>query len=128
VKLEEEYATRMESHGWVFPLIGCRGYDADTLMDLQLDLGFGLTFTTTGRLFGINAPEVRGKEREAGIRSREWLQAELDAAEEVTIKTIGVESRAQQGKFGRWLIVVFADGVNLNEMMVWKGMAETAMY
>ena len=117
----------LSTHTWKFPILSCRVYDADTLMDLELDLGFGVRMTITGRLFGINAPEGRGREREDGIRSRDWLRWKMDAAKSLSIET-QPSSEKQTGKYGRWLITVWADGVNLNDLIVTEGLAERAEY
>ena len=114
-------------HRWMFPMLDCRVYDGDTLMELRLDLGFSATLTVTGRLYGINAPEVRGEERDRGIASRDWLIKEMDRADYVMIETRPSNEKAQ-GKYGRWLVTVWADGVNLNESMVEARMAERATY
>jgi len=114
-------------HRWLFPMIDCRVYDADTIMELRLDLGFNATLTVTGRLYGINAPEVRGPERERGLASRDWLMKKIDDAEHIMIETRPSTERTQ-GKFGRWLVTVWADGVNLNESMVGAELAERADY
>ena len=105
----------------------CRVYDGDTLMDMVLDLGFGLTFKVSGRLDGINAPEMRGSEKERGVVSRDWLKNRMLSAENVFIVTRRSDER-QQGKYGRWLITVVADGHDLNEMLVKKGLAQRAEY
>lgn len=117
------------SHGvtWRFPMKACRVYDADTLMDVSLDLGFGLSISITARLYGINAPEVRGPERKRGIVAREWLQARLDLATDVMIETRPVGERAV-GKYGRWLVVIWADGDNINETLIDEGHAVRADY
>jgi micrococcal nuclease len=112
---------------WSFPLLAWRVYDADTIMDMDVDLGFGIQLTITGRLLGINAPEVRGDERADGLRSRDWLKHKMDAAESVSIETKPSDER-QTGKYGRWLITVWADGVNLNDLMVTNGLAKHAEY
>jgi micrococcal nuclease len=114
-------------HRWAFPLLFCRVYDGDTLMDLQVDLGFNATLTITGRLYGINAPEVRGPQRERGLQSRDWLDKKIHDAKHVMIETRPITERTQ-GKFGRWLVKVWADGVDLNELMVSEGMARHAEY
>ena len=114
---------------WVFPLTSCRVYDGDTLMDMVLDLGFGVSFKTTGRLSGINAPEVRGKMKADGIISRDWLKQSIESAISVHIQTISETSRRTlKGKYGRWIISVWADGVNLNEESVRLGYAKKARY
>jgi len=111
----------------MFPMLDCRVYDGDTLMELRLDLGFSATLTVTGRLYGINTPEVRGPERDRGIVSRDWLMKQMDEADNVMIETRPSGEKAQ-GKYGRWLVTVWADGVNLNESMVEAKMAERATY
>jgi|TARA_R110000824_G_scaffold260399_1_gene449062 micrococcal nuclease len=112
---------------WKFPVKSCRVYDADTLMDLVVDLGFGLTITITGRLYGINAPELRGPERPDGIKSRDWIQEQIIDAEQVFIETRPSHEKAT-GKYGRWLITVWADGCNLNDRLVQLGLAKRATY
>ena len=112
---------------WKFPLRSCRVYDADTLMEMTLDLGFGVSIVATGRLLGINAPEVRGKDRLRGIVAREWLQARMDIAERVMIETQPTDEK-QQGKYGRWLVTIWADDENLNEALVRHGHAQKADY
>jgi micrococcal nuclease len=114
-------------HKWRFPLRSCRVYDADTLMEMQLDLGFGVSIVATGRLEGINAPEVRGAEKERGIVAREWLKARIDIANDVIVETLPSDERPQ-GKYGRWLITVWADGENLNDLLVSEGFAVQASY
>jgi len=116
-----------DTHTWMFPLLSWRVYDADTLMDMDMDLGFGVQFTITGRLFGIDAPEVRGAERKDGLQSRDWLIEKMNSAKSLKIQTLP-SGEKQQGKYGRWLITVWADGVNLNEELVTKGLAERAKY
>ena len=112
--------------GWVFPLVSCRVYDADTLMELIVDLGFGVQIEVRGRLYGINAPEVRGPEKPKGLQSRDWLIEQMDTPN-VLIETRPSDERGT-GKFGRWLITVWADGVNLNEEMVKLELAKRADY
>jgi len=96
-------------------------------MDMVLDLGFGVTIKVSGRLDGINAPEVRGVEKEQGVVSRDWLKNRMLDAENVVILTRKSGDR-QQGKYGRWLITVVADGHDLNEMMVQNQLARRAEY
>ncbi len=124
----QQVVPKVKFHRWQFPLVSCRVYDADTLMEMKLDLGFGITFETTGRLYGINAPEVRGKEKQKGVVARDWLDAKISTAHEVLIQTRSPYRRRSRGKFGRWLIVVVADGIDLNEQLVNEGHATWAQY
>jgi micrococcal nuclease len=112
---------------WRFPMRSCRVYDADTLMDARLDLGFGISIVITARLYGINAPEVRGAEKPQGITARDWLQARLDIATNVLVET-RPDGERSVGKYGRWLVVVWADDDNLNDALVDEGYAVRATY
>ena len=62
-------------------------YDGDTCT-VDIDLGLGTwVHGEKLRLYRINAPEVRGVEREAGLRSRDFLRGQIDDRE-VYIQTI----------------------------------------
>lgn len=98
-------------------------YDGDTIT-VDIDLGFGnLMKKKSLRLFGINTPEVRGEERPEGLMSRDWLHQQI-MGKKVTIKTI----KDKTGKYGRYLAVIFFNGVNLNEELVRLGLAEFKQY
>ena len=118
---------RIIRHRWMFPMQSCRVYDGDTLMELTVDLGFNATLTITGRLYGIDTPEVRGPERKQGLEARDWLRVQINKAEQVLIETRPPTEKAQ-GKFGRWLITIWADGVNLNDSMVEAQIAKRVTY
>jgi micrococcal nuclease len=76
------------------------------------------------RLIGINAPEVRGIEREQGIIARDWLREKLPEGKSLVIQT----AKDRKGKYGRWLATLFLDGVNINDLLVQNGMAVYADY
>ena len=98
-------------------------YDGDTITVI-IDLGFHIEFgELTLRLYGINAPELRGAEKEAGRRARDWLRRRL-MGREFIVQTI----RDRKGKYGRYLAVIWVDGVNVNEEMVALGLAERRDY
>lgn len=95
--------------------------DGDTI-DCDVDLGFYMTARIRFRLFGIDAPEVRGAERGRGKEVRQWLielfNNSQNECEVATTKT---------GKYGRWLAVVYIPGLpvgtSVNGYMVSKGFA-----
>ncbi len=98
-------------------------YDGDTITVI-IDLGFHIEFgELTLRLYGINAPELRGAEKEAGRRARDWLRRRL-MGREFIVQTI----RDRKGKYGRYLAIIWLDGVNVNEEMVALGLAERKDY
>lgn len=99
-------------------------YDGDTIT-LDIDVGFGIWMHKQKfRLYGIDTPEVRGPERADGLRVRDWLREYLEG-KAITVRT---HKARQKGKYGRWLAEIFADGENINETLVAKGMAEPATY
>ena len=82
-------------------------YDGDTVT-ADIDLGFDIWRRNERlRLYGIDAPEVRGEEREAGLVARDALRKQI-IGKEVTICTI----KDRTGKYGRYLVRIF-DGPNL---------------
>ena len=106
---------------WKFRPISWRVYDGDTLMDLEIDLGFNIHLNLKTRLMGINAPEIRGESKVAGRASRDYLRAYLEQAQESG--QLRVESHQEQGKYGRWLITLWDGDVNINDHLVQEGHA-----
>ena len=106
---------------WVFKPVSWRVYDGDTLLDLVLDLGFNLNVEIKARLSGIDAPEVRGQDKELGLKSRDFLRMRL--AEAQMNGNLMIESHRKQEKFGRWLITIWDGDVNINKLMVEEGQA-----
>jgi len=113
-----------------------RVIDGDTV-DVAIDLGFKVTINARLRLAGIDAPEIRGKEKIEGFKSREWL---VDRLPESILVTTGKE----KGKYGRWIGTLYRYDVsddeyvyedvngfklaNLNKTMVKVGLAEEVKY
>ena len=96
--------------------------DGDTI-DVLLDMGFDIKYQSRVRLFGIDTPESRTRNKEEKVRgliSKEYLKQALKKAKKLTIKT---HKGSETGKFGRILGEVFADGINLNLKMCTEGYA-----
>ena len=100
-----------------------RVVDGDTV-DVLVDLGFSTHRKIRVRLDGIDAPETRTRdaaEKLRGYAAKSWLEEKLVQAKFVSIKTI---KSGSTGKYGRYLCVLYADGVNLNQRMVKEGLAK----
>lgn len=97
-------------------------YDADTIT-ITADLGFNISVTETFRLWGINAPEMKGDSKDAGTISRDWLRNVMYTALETNKDIIIKTKRDEKEKYGRWLAEVFIDGININEQLVAEGLA-----
>ena len=98
-------------------------YDGDSIT-VDIDLGMGIWFRGQKiRLAYINTPEVRGNEREEGLKSRDWLRNKI-LGEEIIIKTI----KDKKGKYGRWIGEIWFNEENINELLVENGMAYKVEY
>jgi len=86
--------------------------DGDTV-DLQVDLGFRMTIRDRFRLYGINAPEIRGHERARGLAAKVFLK-ELLADQDINLHT----HKDRRGKYGRWLATLIVAKGNVNELLV----------
>lgn len=98
--------------------------DGDTI-DVDIDLGFDISFTSRVRLAGIDTPESRTSdklEKALGLESKAYLKSAIDSAKTVVIKTEKINSSE---KFGRILGWVFLDGSDksINQKMIEDGYA-----
>lgn len=93
-------------------------YDGDTIR-LDLDLGFNIwKYNESMRLYGINAFEMTGTQRERGIVARDALRERI-LHKQVYVRTL----KDKQEKYGRYLAVIYdADG-EVNAWLVEKGYA-----
>ena len=100
-------------------------YDGDTLR-LVADLGFGiLAELGPCRLFGIDAPEMRGEESDLGVLARDWLREMIPTETWFTIKTY----KDRKGKYGRYLAwIELDDGTIINDAIVGAGHAVYRTY
>jgi micrococcal nuclease len=98
--------------------------DGDTI-DVVIDLGFDISFTSRVRLAGIDTPESRTKdlaEKALGLESKKYLADRIKAAKNVVIRTEKINSSE---KFGRILGWLYLDGESnsINHEMIEKGYA-----
>lgn len=98
-------------------------YDGDTVR-ADIDLGFSHWISNEQlRLFGIDAPELRGDERTQGLVTRDYLINRI-GNRAVEIQTV----KDKKGKYGRYLAIIYLDGVNINEELIDKSLAVKADY
>ena len=92
-----------------------RVVDGDTI-DVVLDLGFSVLYKSRVRLFGIDTPESRSRnkdEKARGNMAAKYLEDAVNSGD-VVIRT---ELKDSRGKFGRVLGTVVVDGVDINQAM-----------
>ncbi len=100
-----------------------RVIDGDTIVaDIELGLGVVLSDQYI-RLYEINTPEITGEEKEQGLIARDYLVERLSSGE-IEIEVRPEWGQNGKGSFGRWLGIVYIDGVNINAELVEKGHAE----
>jgi micrococcal nuclease len=98
--------------------------DGDTI-DVDIDLGFSISYSGRVRLSGIDTPESRTRdlvEKKLGLEAKEYMKSLLNNAKLVVIKT---EKPDSSEKYGRILGQVFIDGLNIsvNQMLIDNGYA-----
>jgi micrococcal nuclease len=100
--------------------------DGDTI-DVDIDLGFNVSYTQRVRLAGIDTPESRTKdlkEKALGLEVKDYLSKRLKDAKVIVIKT---ELPDSTEKYGRILGWIYVDGekISVNENMIKEGYAWT---
>ena len=98
--------------------------DGDTI-DVDIDLGFNISFAQRVRLAGIDTPEWRTKdlrEKALGLEVKNKVKIAIESAKTVIIKT---ELPDSTEKYGRILGWVYLDGAakSLNEQLIEEGYA-----
>tara|TARA_R100001079_G_C4398970_1_gene130575 strand:+ start:241 stop:657 length:417 start_codon:yes stop_codon:yes gene_type:complete len=99
-----------------------RVVDGDTV-DVILNLGFDIFYKSRVRLYGIDTPESRTRNKDEKARGKmaaAYLEDAINNGNTVVIQTKLKDSR---GKYGRVLGNVLVDDVNINEQMVDKHLA-----
>ena len=92
-----------------------RVVDGDTV-DVIIDLGFDIAYASRVRLYGIDTPESRTRDKDEkarGFISKDFLKSWLDKGS-VVIRT----RKDKKGKFGRILGEMVVDDININELMI----------
>jgi micrococcal nuclease len=100
--------------------------DGDTI-DVVIDLGFDISFTSRVRLAGIDTPESRTKdarEKILGLEVKEYLKKALEGATDIVIRTEKADSSEKYGRILGWLFINRQTD-SLNLQLVSKGYAWT---
>ena len=98
--------------------------DGDTI-DVDIDLGFNISYTQRVRLAGIDTPESRTKDKEEkvlGLEVKELLKKTLKDAKNIVIRTEKPDSTEKYGRIVGW---VFIDGSpdSFNQTLIASGYA-----
>jgi micrococcal nuclease len=98
--------------------------DGDTI-DVDIDLGFDISFTSRVRLAGIDTPESRTTdkmEKTLGLEVKKKLGELIASAQTIVIKTEKPDSSEKYGRILGWL---YLDGAekSVNEALIAGGYA-----
>lgn len=115
----------MKTVKYRFENVKCvRVIDGDSIV-CDIDLGFYIHLKKViFRLKGINAPEIKGKERPEGLKAKEWLKKTIKG-KNIVLETYKGKER---GKYGRYLADVYIGSANVNKALVIKDLAEEKEY
>jgi micrococcal nuclease len=98
--------------------------DGDTI-DVDIDLGFSISYSQRLRLAGIDTPESRTTdklEKSLGLESKDYLKTKLKDAKDIVVKTEKPDSSEKYGRILGW-IYVNGNAKSLNEQMIEDGYA-----
>ena len=98
--------------------------DGDTI-DVDIDLGFSISYTQRVRLAGIDTPESRTTdktEKALGLEVKDKLKKAIDAATNVVIKTEKPDSSEKYGRILGWLYLD-NNNVSINQTLIDEGYA-----
>lgn len=98
--------------------------DGDTI-DVDIDLGFNISYSQRVRLAGIDTPESRTSdkaEKILGLESKEYLKSKLKDAKLIVIKTEKPDSSEKYGRILGW-VYINGDTVSINDHMIEDGYA-----
>lgn len=117
---------------WEYPARLVRVVDGDTV-DLLMDLGLKLNSKQRIRLAGINAPEMRGEEREQGIAVKqavmEWM-GRYGMSAPGDPWPLRIKTYRDPDHWGRYIgyIESIEGGQSLNDYLVEQGHAVVVQY
>jgi len=102
-------------------------YEFDAGFNIKSSLEYEASTIQRLRLAGINTPELRGEEREAGLAAKEALIKLLESGPLTAHSYKASAFEMPADKYGRWLAVIevtLESGVvNVNEWLIANGFA-----
>ena len=99
-----------------------RVVDGDTI-DVILDLGFSILHKCRVRLYGIDTPESRTRDKDEKARGKLAAKYLGDAIHNGTEIILRSKLKDSKGKYGRVLGEIIVDNININQSMIEKYLA-----
>lgn len=98
-------------------------YDGDSV-SADIDLGFHVWIKDEKlRLLGIDAPEVKGDTKVAGLAARDALRARVLGREIILCTVKDGSGNDRREKFGRYLAKIYIGDELINDWMIGAGFA-----
>lgn len=97
-----------------------RVVDGDTVV-LDIDLGFTIHWKSSCRLYGINTPELNSRDKDEKLKALEaknFLIQELPVGSDVVINSKKLD------KYGRPLVEIMNNNININQELLVLGLAQ----
>ena len=94
-------------------------YDGDGTYKATLELGLNMSVNKHLRLYGVDCPEIRGLNKKAGIKVRDFVRS-LILDKTVLITT----EKDKTGKYGRLLCSIQLPNDDLGALLIRKGYAK----
>ena len=96
-------------------------YDGDGAFDCTIDMGMKLYLEKQVRLYGVDTQELRGIQKEAGRKVRDFVRERI-LGQEVVLYT----KKDKSGKYGRLLASIkFDNKIDLANLLIKKGYAKS---
>ena len=99
-----------------------RVVDGDTI-DVIFDLGFSILHKCRVRLYGIDTPESRTRDKDEKARGKlaaKYLEDSINNGTEIILRS---KLKDSKGKYGRVLGEIIVDNININQSMIEKYLA-----
>lgn len=94
-------------------------YDGDGVYHANVDMGMNLFQRKSLRLYGVDTPEIRGTHKDAGYVVRDVVRIIIQD-KDIIIKT----HKDKTGKYGRLLVDIIIDDMNLSDYLISIGYAK----
>ena len=97
-----------------------KNYDGDTVTVNIPNIHAFFAYNIAIRLRGIDAPEIRTKnkcEKEKAIQAKQFVQTKLETATEIELRSV------ERGKYFRIIADLYVDGLSLSTLLLEEGLA-----
>lgn len=114
--MQKTYAVRQ------YPAKVIKVYDGDTVT-VDINLGFDITLQKSVRFADVNCLEVRGEEREEGLKARDALREKILGKDVVIETMLNSKGNDRSGRYKRPLVRLYLGDECVSDWLVDQGLA-----